>query len=230
MALRRRGEVLVPHRPSSRPVERLFAAPGKNYTLALLRSCRTPRASRERRATIGGAVPHPGRLPVAVARSTRACPEVIANRWLDPCAAAVAPERAGASCFHALDERPHYRARSSSGCTNPGGRSAAAAGAQSAVCARAGLTSRSRPARPFRCRRSGAQTRSHAHPAAFDSEPSGAYGFLSPPAKWSPWLPFGARALRPLLVTCNDRPGPLPVAQSRMNGRATSCRAAGRHG
>ena len=44
------------------PVRQLFAAPRHPYTRALLRSVPSMRAvPRERLATIGGAVPHPGR-------------------------------------------------------------------------------------------------------------------------------------------------------------------------
>ncbi|MEA2961298.1 MAG: peptide/nickel transport system ATP-binding protein [Alphaproteobacteria bacterium] len=86
------------------PVGRLFAAPRHPYTRALLRSVPNIRAApRERLATIGGAVPHPGARPVGCPFHPR-CPEVIDGL----CAAQAPPEipadRAGASCFHAMAE------------------------------------------------------------------------------------------------------------------------------
>jgi peptide/nickel transport system ATP-binding protein len=85
------------------PVERLFAAPRHPYTRALLRSVPNIRAApRERLATIGGAVPHPGARPVGCPFHPR-CPEVIANRCAFQAPPPVAPERPGASCFHALE-------------------------------------------------------------------------------------------------------------------------------
>src|SRR5450631_1143054 len=87
------------------PVATLFAAPRHPYTRALLRSVPNLRAvPRERLATIGGAVPHPGARPVGCPFHPR-CPEVIPGR----CATEAPPEipsgqTGGASCFHAMAE------------------------------------------------------------------------------------------------------------------------------
>jgi peptide/nickel transport system ATP-binding protein len=86
------------------PVARLFAAPQHPYTRALLRSVPNLRAvPRERLATIGGAVPHPGSRPVGCPFHPR-CPEVIPGL----CATQAPPEipagQSGASCFHAMAE------------------------------------------------------------------------------------------------------------------------------
>jgi oligopeptide/dipeptide ABC transporter ATP-binding protein len=86
------------------PVARLFASPQHPYTRALLRSVPNLRATpRERLATIGGAVPHPGSRPVGCPFHPR-CPEVIPGL----CATQAPPEmpagRAGASCFRAMAE------------------------------------------------------------------------------------------------------------------------------
>ncbi len=84
------------------PVGTLFAAPRHPYTRALLRSVPDMRARpRERLATIGGTVPHPGALPTGCAFHPR-CPEVIADRCAREAPPALPPGRAGASCFHAL--------------------------------------------------------------------------------------------------------------------------------
>jgi peptide/nickel transport system ATP-binding protein len=85
------------------PVERLFAAPCHPYTRALLRSMPNIRAApRERLATIGGVVPHPGARPTGCAFHPR-CPEVIAERCASQAPPPLAPDRPGASCFHALE-------------------------------------------------------------------------------------------------------------------------------
>jgi peptide/nickel transport system ATP-binding protein len=86
------------------PVAELFASPRHPYTRALLRSVPNLRAGpRERLATIGGAVPHPGARPVGCPFHPR-CPEVIPGR----CATETPPEipsgQIGASCFHAMAE------------------------------------------------------------------------------------------------------------------------------
>ena len=86
------------------PVVELFASPRHPYTRALLRSVPNLRAGpRERLATIGGAVPHPGARPVGCPFHPR-CPEVIAGR----CATETPPEipsgQTGASCFHGMAE------------------------------------------------------------------------------------------------------------------------------
>jgi peptide/nickel transport system ATP-binding protein len=86
------------------PVAQLFAAPRHPYTRALLRSVPNLRAGpRERLATIGGAVPHPGARPVGCPFHPR-CPEVIAGRCETQAPPAVAPDRGGASCFHEMAE------------------------------------------------------------------------------------------------------------------------------
>src|SRR5258708_1785495 len=84
------------------PVARLFAAPRHPYTRALLRSVPNLRAvSRERLATIGGTVPHPGARPVGCPFHPR-CPEVIAGLCESQAPPVVPPDQAGASCFHAM--------------------------------------------------------------------------------------------------------------------------------
>jgi peptide/nickel transport system ATP-binding protein len=86
------------------PVARLFAAPRHPYTRALLRSVPNLRAGpRERLATIGGAVPHPGARPVGCPFHPR-CPEVIAGRCETQTPPVIPPDQAGASCFHAIAE------------------------------------------------------------------------------------------------------------------------------
>jgi len=57
---------------------------------------------RDRLATIGGTVPHPGARPSGCAFHPR-CPEVIAGRCASEAPPRIAPEQAGASCFHALE-------------------------------------------------------------------------------------------------------------------------------
>jgi peptide/nickel transport system ATP-binding protein len=84
------------------PVARLFAAPRHPYTRALLRSVPNLRAvSRERLATIGGTVPHPGARPVGCPFHPR-CLEVIAGLCESQAPPVVPPDQAGASCFHAM--------------------------------------------------------------------------------------------------------------------------------
>jgi peptide/nickel transport system ATP-binding protein len=86
------------------PVAELFAAPRHPYTRALLRSVPNLRAApRERLATIGGVVPHPGARPVGCPFHPR-CPEVIAGRCEQQAPPSVPPDQAGASCFHAMAE------------------------------------------------------------------------------------------------------------------------------
>jgi peptide/nickel transport system ATP-binding protein len=87
------------------PVAQLFAAPQHPYTRALLRSVPNLRAvPRERLATIGGAVPHPGARPVGCPFHPR-CPEIIKGR----CETEAPPEipigERGASCFHVADAK-----------------------------------------------------------------------------------------------------------------------------
>ena len=83
------------------PVRELFKAPRHPYTRALLRSVPSIHATpRERLASIGGAVPHPGRRPTGCSFHPR-CPEIIEGR----CAASAPPPvpagSDGAACFHA---------------------------------------------------------------------------------------------------------------------------------
>jgi len=86
------------------PVEQLFVAPRHPYTRALLRSVPNLRATpRQRLATIGGAVPHPEARPAGCPFHPR-CPEVIAGRCAAEAPPPVAPDREGASCFHAMAE------------------------------------------------------------------------------------------------------------------------------
>ena len=86
------------------PVGQLFAAPRHPYTRALLRSVPNLRATpRQRLATIGGAVPHPEARPTGCPFHPR-CPEVIAGRCAAEAPPPVAPDREGASCFHAMAE------------------------------------------------------------------------------------------------------------------------------
>ena len=86
------------------PVAELFATPRHPYTRALLRSVPNLRAApRERLATIGGVVPHPGARPVGCPFHPR-CPEVIAGRCEQQAPPPVPPDQAGASCFHAMAE------------------------------------------------------------------------------------------------------------------------------
>src|SRR6267154_3215043 len=86
------------------PVAQLFAAPQHPYTRALLRSVPNLRATpRERLATIGGAVPHPGARPVGCPFHPR-CPEVIPGRCETQAPPEIPPSERGASCFHATGE------------------------------------------------------------------------------------------------------------------------------
>jgi oligopeptide/dipeptide ABC transporter ATP-binding protein len=92
------------------PVAELFTAPRHPYTRALLRSVPNLRAvPRERLATIGGAVPHPGARPLGCPFHPR-CPEVIAGRCESEAPAGISPSEAGASCFHAMAETAHAEA------------------------------------------------------------------------------------------------------------------------
>jgi oligopeptide/dipeptide ABC transporter ATP-binding protein len=85
------------------PVTQLFADPRHPYTRALLRSVPNMRAvPRERLATIGGAVPHPGSRPVGCAFHPR-CQEIIRGRCEVESPPPIAPGQAGASCFHAME-------------------------------------------------------------------------------------------------------------------------------
>jgi oligopeptide/dipeptide ABC transporter ATP-binding protein len=81
------------------PVETLFAAPRHPYTRALLRAVPTILAKpRQRLATIGGAVPHPGARPVGCPFHPR-CSEVIEGRCTADVPPPIPPGQAGASCF-----------------------------------------------------------------------------------------------------------------------------------
>jgi peptide/nickel transport system ATP-binding protein len=81
------------------PVQQLFKAPRHPYTRALLRSVPNIRAvPRERLATIGGAVPHPGARPTGCSFHPR-CPDVMPGRCASEAPAAVAPGQPGAACF-----------------------------------------------------------------------------------------------------------------------------------
>ncbi len=83
------------------PVHELFKAPRHPYTRALLRSVPSIRAKpRERLASIGGAVPHPGRRPTGCAFHPR-CPEVIAGRCDEAAPPPVPAGQDGAACFRA---------------------------------------------------------------------------------------------------------------------------------
>jgi peptide/nickel transport system ATP-binding protein len=84
------------------PVAQLFAAPQHPYTRALLRSVPNLRATpRERLATIGGAVPHPGARPVGCPFHPR-CPEIIKGRCETVVPPEIPPGERGASCFHTI--------------------------------------------------------------------------------------------------------------------------------
>src|SRR5260221_3998189 len=97
------------------PVAQLFADPQHPYTRALLRSVPNMRAvPRERLATIGGAVPHPGARPIGCAFHPR-CPEIITGRCETEAPPDIARGCAGASCFRtaadmALAARAEVRA------------------------------------------------------------------------------------------------------------------------
>ena len=91
------------------PVAKLFADPQHPYTRALLRSVPDMRAvPRERLATIGGAVPHPGSRPVGCAFHPR-CPEIIKGRCEVEAPPDIPQGTAGASCFHATAAPPAAR-------------------------------------------------------------------------------------------------------------------------
>jgi peptide/nickel transport system ATP-binding protein len=82
-------------------VHQLFKSPRHPYTRALLRSVPSIRATpRERLASIGGAVPHPGRRPSGCAFHPR-CPEVIEGRCASEAPPLIPAEADGAACFHA---------------------------------------------------------------------------------------------------------------------------------
>ena len=77
----------------------LFAAPRHPYTRALLRAVPSILAApRQRLATIGGAVPHPGARPSGCAFHPR-CSEAIAGRCTEAVPPPIPPGQAGASCF-----------------------------------------------------------------------------------------------------------------------------------
>lgn len=81
------------------PVETLFAAPRHPYTRALLRAVPTILAHpRQRLATIGGAVPHPGARPKGCPFHPR-CTEVMEGRCTSSLPPPIPPGQAGASCF-----------------------------------------------------------------------------------------------------------------------------------
>jgi oligopeptide/dipeptide ABC transporter ATP-binding protein len=80
-------------------VDRLFKAPQHPYTRSLLRSVPDIRATpRQRLATIGGAVPHPGARPSGCPFHPR-CPEVIEGRCAKSTPPPVPPDQDGAACF-----------------------------------------------------------------------------------------------------------------------------------
>src|SRR5712671_2501343 len=92
------------------PVERLFSDPQHPYTRALLRSVPDMRAiPRERLATIGGSVPHPGARPAGCAFHPR-CPEVIKGRCELEAPPDIPDSQPGASCFHAERQTTMARA------------------------------------------------------------------------------------------------------------------------
>ncbi|MBW6400886.1 ABC transporter ATP-binding protein [Roseomonas sp. HJA6] len=81
------------------PVADLFAAPRHPYTRALLRAVPSILATpRQRLATIGGAVPHPGARPSGCAFHPR-CTDFMPGRCDAASPPPLAPGRAGASCF-----------------------------------------------------------------------------------------------------------------------------------
>jgi oligopeptide/dipeptide ABC transporter ATP-binding protein len=87
-------------------VHHLFKSPRHPYTRALLRSVPNIRAQpRERLASIGGAVPHPGRRPSGCAFHPR-CPEVIEGRCAREAPRPVAAQAEGVACFHAEAAAP----------------------------------------------------------------------------------------------------------------------------
>lgn len=92
------------------PVAKLFKSPEHPYTRALLRSVPNLRATpRERLATIGGAVPHPGARPTGCSFHPR-CAEIIAGRCASEAPPEIPPGAQGASCFHAMPEGLKVRA------------------------------------------------------------------------------------------------------------------------
>ncbi|MEO3475118.1 ABC transporter ATP-binding protein [Roseomonas sp. CAU 1739] len=81
------------------PVAELFAAPRHPYTRALLRAVPTILATpRQRLATIGGAVPHPGARPTGCAFHPR-CTDFMPGRCDAASPPPLTPGQAGASCF-----------------------------------------------------------------------------------------------------------------------------------
>jgi oligopeptide/dipeptide ABC transporter ATP-binding protein len=81
------------------PVETVFAAPRHPYTRALLRAVPSILAApRQRLATIGGAVPHPGNRPTGCAFHPR-CAERLGAVCLERAPKPVPPGEAGAVCF-----------------------------------------------------------------------------------------------------------------------------------
>jgi peptide/nickel transport system ATP-binding protein len=81
------------------PVAELFARPRHPYTRALLRAVPTILAApRQRLATIGGAVPHPGARPTGCAFHPR-CADFMPGRCDASSPPPLAPGHAGASCF-----------------------------------------------------------------------------------------------------------------------------------
>jgi peptide/nickel transport system ATP-binding protein len=81
------------------PVRELFASPRHPYTRALLRSVPNIRAEpRDRLATIGGTVPHPGARPAGCAFHPR-CSEMIVGRCDVTAPRPIPALQAGASCF-----------------------------------------------------------------------------------------------------------------------------------
>ncbi len=81
------------------PVLELFSAPRHPYTRALLRAVPTILATpRQRLATIGGTVPHPGARPAGCAFHPR-CADFMPGRCDVASPPPLAPGRTGASCF-----------------------------------------------------------------------------------------------------------------------------------
>lgn len=81
------------------PVRQLFKQPQHPYTRALLRSVPNIHAApRERLATIGGTVPHPGARPTGCSFHPR-CPQVIAGRCNVDTPQLIKPMQTGAACF-----------------------------------------------------------------------------------------------------------------------------------
>jgi peptide/nickel transport system ATP-binding protein len=81
------------------PVHQIFSAPRHPYTRALLRAVPTILAEpRQRLATIGGAVPHPGLRPSGCAFHPR-CAEMVGERCRQETPPAMLPGQPGAACF-----------------------------------------------------------------------------------------------------------------------------------